>query len=128
MSEDRDANGKHRELTYAIIGAAQKVHRTLGPGFPENVCHRALTHELTTLKIAFESEKQIDVLYEGAHCGQVRLDLLVDERVVVELKALPDLDAEHLAQALSYLKATGLDLALLVNFGQRSLQVERVAL
>ena len=125
---EANANGKHQKLTYAVIGAAQRVHRALGPGFPEEVYHRALAKELVLRKLPFENERQVEVHYEGALCGQFRLDLLVEDRVVVELKALADLTDDHLAQALSYLKATGLDLALRINFGRRSLQVKRVAL
>jgi len=119
---------RHEQLTYRVIGCAQKVHRALGPGFPETVYQRALCHEMATAKIPFDSEKLIEVFYDGAICGQFRLDALVDGQVIVELKALDALNDEHLAQAISYLKAAGLGLALLVNFGQKSLQVKRVVL
>jgi len=79
-------------------------------------------------KIPFESEKLIQIYYNGVLCGEFRLDLLVDAKVVVELKALDGLNDQHLAQAISYLKATGLKLAILINFGQKSLEVRRVVL
>ena len=118
----------HEDLSYRIIGCAQKVHGVLGPGFPESVYHQALAAELARNRIPFENEKAIEVFYENILCGEFRLDMVVDSRVVVELKALGALNSEHMAQAISYLKATGLDLCLLLNFGQRSLQVKRVAL
>jgi GxxExxY protein len=119
---------RHGELAYRLIGCAQKVHRQLGPGFPETVYQRALCHEMAKAKIPFESEKLIEVFYDGVICGQFRLDALVDGKVIVELKALDGLNDQHLAQAISYLKAAGLGLGLLVNFGQKSLEVKRVVL
>ena len=118
----------HEDLTYLIIGCAQTVHRVLGPGFPENVYRRALSHEMVKAKIPFESEKAVEVFYDGALCGQFRPDAVVDGKVVVELKALHALNDQHLAQAMSYLKATGLKVALLANFGRKSLEVKRVVL
>lgn len=122
------AEFSHRELTFQIIGCAMKVHSSLGPGFPEHVYHRALIHELLKAKMTFESEKVVEVFYDGALCGEFRLDLLVADTVVVELKALDRLAEDHLAQALSYLKATGKTLALLINFGCKSLDTKRVIL
>ena len=119
---------RHGELTSKVIGCAFKVHATLGPGFPENVYQRALCQELLKARIPFEPEKGYDVWYEGALCGQFRVDLLVDGKVILELKALDGLCDEHMAQALTYLKASGLDLALLLNFGRKSLEVKRVIL
>ncbi len=119
---------KHQELTYKIIGCAQNIHTTLGPGFPESVYHRAMCRELLTSRIPFESEKPYEVWYNGAICGEFRADLVVAGLVVVELKALSDLTGEHPAQTLSYLRASKLDLALLVNFGRQSLQTKRVVL
>ena len=118
----------HEDLTYRIIGCAQTVHRVLGPGFPENVYRRALCHEMVKAKIPFESEKAVEVFYDGVLCGQFRLDAVVDGKVVVELKALDALNDQHLAQAMSYLKATGLKVALLANFGRKNLEVKRVVL
>jgi len=119
---------RHKELSYRVVGCAQRVHRVLGPGCPEAVYGKALRHELARAKLPFQSEKAIEVWYEGVLCGEFRLDLVVAERVVVELKALKDLDNDHLAQALSYLKASGLALGLLLNFGTASLQAQRVVL
>lgn len=118
----------HKDLSYRIVGCAQRVHRKLGPGFPEAVYHKALTHELGQAGIPCESEKDIEVFYRGILCGQFRVDLLVDGSVVLELKALSALNDDHLAQAISYLKATGLRLAILINFGCKALETRRAVL
>jgi GxxExxY protein len=118
----------HRKLSFDLVGLAQRVHGVLGPGFPESVYQRALIQELLKARIAFESEKPVQVFYEGALCGEFRCDIVVAEAVVLELKALDRLTDDHLAQALSYLKATGLHLAILLSFGTRSLQTQRVVL
>lgn len=118
----------HKELSYRVIGCAQRVHRELGPGLPEGVYHKALSHEMVGAKIPFETEKVVEVFYDGILCGEFRIDLLADERIVLELKALSALNDEHLAQAISYLKATGLSLAILINFGRKSLETRRVVL
>jgi len=111
-----------------VIGCAQKVHRVLGPGFPEGVYHKALCHELIKAKIPFESEKVVEVFYDGFLCGEFRMDIVVEEKIVLELKAVDRLTDEHIAQALSYLKATGIKLAILMNFGRKSLESQRVVL
>jgi len=118
----------HEDLSYQIIGCAQTVHRALGPGFPEGVYHKALCYELVNASLPFESEKAAEVFYDGKLCGEFRMDILVDNSVVLELKALTGLNGEHMAQTLSYLKATGLRTALLINFGAKSLEVKRVSL
>ena len=100
----------------------------MGPGFPEAVYARALLHELGKAGIPFESEKPAEVFYDGVRCGEFRMDLVADERIVVELKALQALNDEHVAQAISYLKAAGLRLAILINFGAKSLETRRVVL
>lgn len=114
------------QLTYSIIGAAQKVHRALGPGFGEAVYHVALARELRLREIPFESEKPFKVHYEGALCGMYKPDMVVCESIIVELKAVSELAKEHRAQAVSYLKASGLKTALLLNFGGTSLEVRRL--
>ena len=119
---------KHGDLTYRIIGCAQRVHSTLGPGFPETVYHKALTHELMRKGISFSSEKAFSVHYDGVRCGEFRADLVVSESVILELKALSSLHGEHIAQVLSYLKASGLSVGLLINFGCKSLDTKRVVL
>jgi GxxExxY protein len=118
----------HKKLSFDLVGYAQKVHRALGPGFPEGVYHRALYYELTNAGIPFVSEKAVTVFYEGKPCGEFRADLVAAEKVVLELKALDRLNEAHVAQAISYLKATGMKLAILMNFGAKSLETQRVVL
>ena len=84
--------------------------------------------ELVRQKIPFQSEQKAEVFYERTLCGEFRMDIVVEEKVVLELKAVGALNDDHLAQALTYLKATGLHVALLLNFGQGSLDVRRVVL
>ncbi|HUT01705.1 MAG TPA: GxxExxY protein [Phycisphaerae bacterium] len=118
----------HRKLSFQVVGCAQKVHRTLGPGFPESVYQTALCHELATSQIPFDGEKTVEVFYDRVLCGRFRMDVVVDQKIVLELKALDKLTDDHVAQALSYLKATDLRLAILINFGTRSLETKRVVL
>jgi GxxExxY protein len=104
------------ELARQAIGAAIEVHRLLGPGFLESIYERALCHELTLRGVAFERQKDLLVRYKDIHIPGQRLDLLVGERVIVDLKTVESFAPIHQAQTLSYLKATGLRLALLINF------------
>ena len=112
-------------LTYGVIGAAQKVHRTLGPGFKESTYHKALSKELMIKEIAFTSQPEYQVFYEDMLCGTYQPDLLVSDTVLLELKAVSAITPEHKAQTISYLKASGLRVALLINFGARSLEYRR---
>lgn len=118
----------YRDLSYRIVGCAQRVHTALGPGFPERVYQRALSLELAKQKIPFEIERQCEVFYDGVCCGDFRVDFLIEGCVILELKAAECLGDEHVAQALAYLKATGLRLAILLNFGAKSLEHRRIVL
>ena len=109
------------QLTEAIIGAAIEVHRLLGPGFLESIYEEALSHELTLRGIHTERQVDIDVIYKGIVIKGQRIDLFVDNQVIVELKAVSKLPKIATAQSLSYLKATGLTRALLLNFGEQRL-------
>ncbi len=109
------------ELTDKIIGAAIEVHRTLGPGLLESIYEAALCHELDLRGIGYERQKDVDVLYKDIVIKGQRLDILVENEVVVELKSVSRLPEVAKAQTLSYLKATGLKRALLLNFGQARL-------
>ena len=104
------------ELAHAVIGAAIEVHRHLGPGFLEDVYEEALCVELRLRQVVFERQKPIKVEYKGQYVGEGRLDLLVGDRLVVELKAAKAVAPIDHAKVLSYLKATGRQLALLINF------------
>jgi len=116
----------YSDLTYEIIGAAMDVHRELGPGLPEKIYENALLHELTLQEIDFEVQKQIRVIYKGVLLGEFFLDLLVDGKVIVELKALSQLLPVHKSQVITYLKASHLKVGLLINFGEPSLAFERI--
>ena len=122
------ANILHSDLTFEIIGTAMEVHRVLGPGFLESVYQRGVETELGTRNIPFEFQKRILVEYKGRSLGEHVLDLVVDRRVVVELKAVKDLTDQHEAQILSYLKASGLAVGLLINFAKSSLEHRRIIL
>ena len=121
-----EADGLHSTLTHEIIGAAMRVHRILGPGFTEAVYHSAMTTELMRREIPFESQREFEVWYEGTLAGTFRPDLVVDNKVIVELKAVSELSSAHKAQTLSYLKASNLRVALLMNFGETSLTTKRL--
>jgi GxxExxY protein len=113
------------ELTYAIIGAAMEVHNTLGPGFLEAVYEQALAYELRKSNFAFERQKVLSVHYKDAIIGDYRADFVVDEKVIVELKAQKTLTKLDEAQLINYLKVTGMRVGLLLNFGAPSMQHTR---
>ncbi len=108
-------------LTGKIISAAIEVHRHLGPGLLESVYEEALCHEFALREVHFIRQAPVDVVYKGVRISGQRLDLLVADEVIVELKAVSKLPETAIAQTLSYLKATGLHRALLINFGERRL-------
>lgn len=118
------------ELTEKIIGAAVEVHKTLGPGLLESIYEQALCIELESRNIPFQRQAAVDVHYKGHLLQGQRLDLIVGGEVVVELKSLTSLPEVAFAQVLSYLKATGLKRALLINFGESRLVsgIKRISL
>ena len=113
------------ELTGAIIGAAMEVHRALGPGFLESVYRRAFEEEMSARGMCFEREKPLEVRYRGVQVGCFQADFLVARRVIVELKAAKGLSEVDEAQVINYLKASGIRVGLLFNFGERSLAYRR---
>jgi GxxExxY protein len=114
------------ELTGKIIELAIEVHRTLGPGFLEAIYENALVIELEKVGLKCEQQKQVDVFYKGIKVGEHRLDLLVDSKVIVEVKAVKSLEDIHRSQIISYLTATGIRIGLLLNFGKTKLEIDRV--
>ena len=114
------------ELSSILIGYAIKVHRRLEPGFIEKIYVRALAYEFEKNHIRFAQERSIDVEYEELLLGRHRLDFLIENEVILEIKAVYWINNFHLAQALSYLKAIGKKLALILNFSKIKLQVRRV--
>ncbi len=109
------------KLTEMIIGAAIEVHKILGPGLLESICEEALCHELSLQELRVKRQMEIDVIYKGKVIKGQRIDILVNEEVVVELKSVSSLPEVAMAQTLSYLKASNLKRALLINFGEKKL-------
>lgn len=116
-----------KELSFRIIGAAMEVHSILGPGFLEAVYQAALEKELFLRKIPFKPQVELPVTYKGDVIGMYKADLLIDEKIIVEIKAVSRLNSAHDAQAHHYLAATGKQLAVVLNFGASSLEQRRVA-
>jgi GxxExxY protein len=126
MKELINHSYKHSELTGKIIGCAMKVHATLGNGFQEVVYQRSLAVEMERQGLGFARELEMTIYYEGVDVGTRRVDFLVQDTVMLELKAISQLEDIHLAQALNYLEAYKLEIGLLINFGARSLEFKRV--
>ena len=118
---------KHKELTSEIINAAHTVHNKLGYGFLEKVYHNSLFIELKKRGYRVEFEKAVEVMYDNQVVGEFFADLLVENKVIVEVKAVDKYISAFEAQLLNYLKATGVDVGLIVNFGP-SVQVKRMVL
>jgi GxxExxY protein len=126
---------RHRELkreefnklTGTIIGIAIEVHKELGPGFDEKIYSNALKEEFNRNRISYDKEKVIEVKYKGTKIGKKRIDFLVDNNIILELKAIDVIGDVHLAQMLSYLKAMDKRLGLILNFAQAKLEIKRVA-
>ena len=114
------------ELSERVIAAAIRVHRELGPGFLEVMYEEALSLELATAGLSFERQKLLPVFYREHLIGEHRLDLVVEGKLILELKAISQLEKIHFAIVRSYLKASGLDDALLLNFASTRLVVKRV--
>ena len=105
------------ELSYKIIGSAIEVYKTLGPGLLESVYEKALVHELSLIGIPVKSQVEVEMSYKGVNIGEgLRLDLLVDDRIIVELKSVEEIKSVHYKQLLTYLKLMDKRLGLLINF------------
>jgi GxxExxY protein len=117
---------KYSEITAKIIGCAIKVHSTLGNGFQELIYQRALAIEMRKASLDFTRELEMQVYYEGEIIGTRRVDFFVDNKVLVELKAITQLEKVYLAQALNYLEAYKMEVGLLINFGDTSLKFHRL--
>jgi GxxExxY protein len=127
LNQESRKTGKllNRELTDRIIAAAIRVHRALGPGFLENVYEEALAVEFALSGIQFVRQKPIALFYKDHQIGEHRLDFLVEDKIVVELKAINALEDIHFAIGRSYLKATNLEDGLLLNFATAPLTIKR---
>ncbi len=117
---------KHKELTGNIIGAAMEVHNKLGNGFQERIYQRALAIELELRGISFLEEMEMDIHYKGVQIGTRRVDFFVEDKIMVEIKAVKEMEKIHLNQAMNYLEAYKTEIGLLINFGANSLQFQRV--
>ena len=113
-------------VSQKIIGLAFKVHNKLGPGFIERIYSQALAFELERAGTKFEQEKTIRIHYEGKDLGEQRIDFFVEDELILEIKAIESIGKIHLAQTLSYLKASNKKLGLVLNFGNIKLGIKRV--
>lgn len=116
----------HEEITGKIIGCSMKIHSEIGPGFMESVYHRCLEIEFRHENISFENEKEFPIYYRNEKVGARRVDFFVNKLVLLEIKAVTNLEDVHLAQALNYLEAFKMEIGLLINFGSKSLQFKRL--
>ena len=121
---------KHKDITEKIIGSAFEVHKFLGNGFQEVIYQRALAYEMSQVNLTFNREIEQDIYYKELKepIGARRADFVVEGKVLVELKAIIELEDVHIAQILNYLKAYKLEVGLLINFGSKSLTFKRVVL
>lgn len=117
---------KYEELPHKIIGCAMRVHSALGNGFQEVIYQRAMEIEMADCGISFSREYEMPVYYKKQQIGTRRVDFLVEENISVELKAIISLEDVHLAQAINYLEAYDLEVGLLINFGDKSLDFKRL--
>ncbi len=115
-----------KELSFAVVGAAMEVHRLLGSGFLEAVYQKALAHELTLRGIPFQEQVHLPVTYKDLSVGDYIADFVIDGKIIIELKSVTAITDAHKAQAINYLAATGLELAIILNFGEQSLHQERI--
>ena len=116
----------HFELTQKIIGCAMRVHSKMRNGFVERVYQKCLAIEMDKAKLGFKEEVNATIYYENIPVGTRRVDFIVENKIVVEIKAMADLTDTHLAQAINYLETHRLEVGLLINFGAKSLQFKRL--
>jgi len=116
----------YEEITKKIIGCAFEVHKTLGNGFQEVIYQRALAIEMECAGLGFAREEEMSLFYREVNIGSRRVDFLVEDKILVELKAVIKLEDVHLAQGLNYLEAFNFEVGLLLNFGSKSLEVKRL--
>lgn len=120
-----EENLLHYEFTRAIIGSAMEVHKTLGHGFLESVYEEALSIEFELRKMDFERQKEISIFYKERSAKKFICDFLIENSVLVEIKAISQLARTEEAQLINYLKASGIKVGLLINFGEKSLKHKR---
>ena len=116
----------HKELSYKIVQACYEVHNVLGPGYSEKIYEEAVDRELTSQGVSVDRQRIVAVIYKGNKIGEYRLDSVADEKILLEFKAVAELNSIFESQVLSYLKASGLRLGLLINFGGKKVEVRRI--
>jgi GxxExxY protein len=116
----------YSDVTQKIIGCAMKVHSWFGSGFSEIIYKRGLLVELEKSGLIFKAEMEKDIYYESVFLGKKRLDVIIEDKVLVELKAVSELEKAHYNQTINYLKVFDLEIGLLLNFGSDSLQFKRL--
>ncbi len=116
----------YKDLSFQIMEAIFEVHNILGPGYTENIYEEALARELENRQISYQRQKLIEVLYKNSKIGEYKLDMIVDSKIILELKAVSQLNDLFQAQILSYLKATKIKLGILVNFGKDRIEYKRI--
>ena len=117
---------KHSDITAKVIGCAMKVHQRMRNGYQEIIYQRCLCIEFDREGIKYQQEMEMPIFYDGIHVGKRRVDFLIEEKVVLEIKAVSELTDTYLAQALNYLEALNLETGLLLNFGAKSLEIKRI--
>ena len=120
------ANFKYSDITQKIIGCAFNVHNKLGSGFQEVIYQRALAAEMDKAGLKYSREEEIPIYYDDQNIGTRRVDFVVEQNVILELKAVAELEKVHLAQSLNYLEAFKFETGLLINFGAKSLEFKRL--
>ena len=117
---------KYSDITEKIIGCAMKVHRQMRNGFQELIYQRCLIIEFRKIALSFLNEVELPVFYDNVEVGKRRVDFLVENKVIIEIKAVSELTDAHLAQALNYLGALNLEIGMLINYDSKSLEVKRI--
>jgi GxxExxY protein len=115
----------HKDLSYKIVQACYEVHNLLGPGYSEKIFEEAMNRELTSQGVLVDRQRVVAVIYKGNNIGEYRLDSVADGKVLLEFKAVAELNSIFESQVLSYLKASGLELGLLINFGGKKVEIRR---
>jgi GxxExxY protein len=117
---------KYSHITEKVIGCAMKVHQRMRNGYQEIIYHRCLIIELRKESLSFLSEIELPIFYDDIEVGKRRIDFLVENKIIAEIKVLSELTGSHLAQALNYLEVMNLEIGLLLNFGSKSLEIKRL--
>ncbi len=116
----------HKEWSYKIVQACYEVHNILGPGYSEKIYEEAMERDLTDQGVSVDRQRIVAVMYKGERIGEYRLDSVADAKILLEFKAVSELNKIFESQVLSYLKASGLKLGLLINFGGKKVEVRRI--